>query len=120
MSDIRLYIDEDSMDKALINALRARNVDVISVLETQTEGYIDEKQLNLATSQNRVLYSHNISDFCRLHTEFITESKAHSGIALLSQDYSIGEQLKAIMKLISLKSSEDMQNQLEFLGKYLK
>ena len=33
MSDILLYIDEDSMDKALINGLRARNVDIVTVLE---------------------------------------------------------------------------------------
>ncbi len=77
MSDIRLYIDEDSMDKALINALRARNVDIITVLETKTQSYTDKEQLDLATSLNRVLYSHNISDFCRLHTEFIAESKTH-------------------------------------------
>ncbi|ASC74279.1 hypothetical protein XM38_052540 [Halomicronema hongdechloris C2206] len=38
MSEIRLYIDEDSMDQALISALKARNVDVITVLDTQTEG----------------------------------------------------------------------------------
>ena len=120
MSDICLYIDEDSMDKALINGLRARNVDVITVIETKTQSYTDEKQLSLATSLNRVLYSHNISDFCRLHTEFTTESKIHSGIALLAQDYYIGEQLKAIMKFISVKTTDDMQNQLEFLSKYLK
>lgn len=120
MSDIRLYIDEDSMDKALINGLRARNVDIVTVLETKTQSYTDEEQLDLATSLNRVLYSHNISDFCRLHAEFIAESKTHSGIALLAQDYSIGEQLKAIMKFISIKSAEDIHNQLEFLSKYLK
>lgn len=38
MSIIRLYIDEDSQDQALLRALRARYVDVITVKETQTEG----------------------------------------------------------------------------------
>lgn len=112
MSNIRLYIDEDSMDKALINGLRARNVDIITVLETKTQSYTDTEQLDLATSLNRVLYSHNISDFCRLHTEFIAELRTHSGIALLAQDYSIGEQLKAIMKFISVKSAEDMPSSI--------
>lgn len=31
MSTIRLYIDEDSMDRGLIQSLRARNIDVITV-----------------------------------------------------------------------------------------
>jgi Domain of unknown function (DUF5615) len=100
MSEIRLYIDEDSMDQALVRALRARNVDVITVGEAQTEGDIDEDQLAFAASTNRVLYSHNIADFCRIHSEFIAEGKVHAGIALLSQDYSVGEQLRAILELI--------------------
>mgnify|MGYP006274785865 CR=1 FL=1 len=120
MTTIRLYIDEDAMDRELIRALRARNVDVISVQDTGTEGQLDEEQLNLATSQNRVLYSHNIADFCQLHTEFIAEGKTHAGIVLLSQEYSIGEQLRAILGLVATKTAEEIQNQLEFLSKYLR
>ncbi|MEG4283366.1 DUF5615 family PIN-like protein [Microcoleus sp. A006_D1] len=120
MSTIRLYIDEDSMDRGLIQSLRARNVDLITVQETKTEGRLDEEQLNLAASQNRVIYSHNISDFCQLHTDFLMEGKNHAGIALLSQDCSIGEQLRAILGLVSTKTAEEMQNQLEFLSKYLR
>ena len=41
MSVIQLYIDEDSQDQALLRALRARRVDVITVKDTQTEGLID-------------------------------------------------------------------------------
>ena len=120
MSEIRLYIDEDSMDQALIRALQARNIDVITVLDTQTEGQLDEEQLKLATSQKRVLYSHNIADFCRIHSEFIAQGKTHSGIALLSQDYSVGQQLRVILELIFTNSAEDMQNQLIFLSQYLR
>ncbi len=120
MSDIRFYIDEDSMDQALIRALRARNVDVVTVQETNTEGRLDEEQLDLATSQNRVLYSHNIADFCRIHASFLAEGKPHAGIALLPQDYSVGEQLRAILELIARKTAEEMQNQLEFLTSYLR
>ncbi|MEG4321791.1 MULTISPECIES: DUF5615 family PIN-like protein [unclassified Microcoleus] len=59
-------------------------VDVTTVNETQTEGVIDEEQLRLAATQSRVLYSHNIGDFCQLHTEFIAREESHAGIALLS------------------------------------
>ena len=120
MSDIRLYIDEDSMDQALIRALKARNMNVITVLDAQTEGQLDEEQLQLASSQGRVLYSHNIADFCRIHSEFITQGKFHAGIALLSQDYSVGQQLMGILELIFTHSAEDMQNQLIFLSQYLR
>ncbi len=120
MSIIRLYIDEDSQDQALLRALRARQVDVITVKETQTEGLIDIEQLRLATTQRRVLYSHNIGDFCQLHTEFVANRQAHSGIALLSQDYSVGLQVRAVLEFIANRTAEDMENQLEFLSKYLR
>ncbi len=120
MSEIRLYLDEDSQDQSLLRALRARQVDVTTVNETQTEGLIDEEQLRLAASQNRVLYSHNIGDFCQLHTEFLSREESHAGIAPISQDYSVGEQVRVIMELTRNKTAEEMVNQLEFLGKYLK
>ncbi|MEG3930404.1 DUF5615 family PIN-like protein [Microcoleus sp. T3_B1] len=120
MSEIRLYLDEDSQDQSLLRALRARQVDVTTVNETQTEGLIDEEQLRLAATQNRVLYSHNIGDFCQLHTEFLGREESHAGIALISQDYSVGEQVRVIMELTANKTAEEMVNQLEFLSKYLK
>ena len=120
MSIIRLYIDEDSQDQALLRALRARNVDVMTVKETQTEGLIDLEQLRLATAQRRVLYSHNIGDFCQLHAEFVANGQAHSGIALLSQVYSVGEQVRAVLEFMATRTAEEMENQLEFLSKYLR
>lgn len=78
MSLIRLYLDEDSQDQALLRSLRARNIDVITVKETQAEGLLDAEQLRLATQQQRVIYSHNISDFYQLHTEFVAGSENHA------------------------------------------
>jgi len=120
MSIIRLYIDEDSQDQSLIRGLRARKIDVITVNETQTAGLIDLEQLRLATQQQRVLYSHNIGDFCEIHTEFVINDEMHSGIALLDQNYSVGEQIRAILELIANKTAEEMENQLEFLSPYLR
>lgn len=120
MSVIRLYLDEDSMDRLLVQALRARSVDVITVNEAATGGFIDEQQFRWATSQGRVLFSHNIGDFCRLHAQFLSEGLPHAGIALLQQDYSIGEQVRGIMGLVTDKTVEEMQNQLVFLNQYLR
>lgn len=36
---IRLYLDEDSMRQALVQALRARGVDVMTALEADMEPY---------------------------------------------------------------------------------
>ncbi|MEB3294719.1 MAG: DUF5615 family PIN-like protein [Synechococcales bacterium] len=77
MSQIRLYIDEDSQDTALLRALRARQIDILTVQDTDTFSLSDIEQLRLATQLDRVLYSHNIRDFCQLHTEFLTNNKNH-------------------------------------------
>ncbi|MEY3870557.1 MAG: hypothetical protein RLZZ338_4451 [Cyanobacteriota bacterium] len=72
MSNIRLYFDEYIMEKALVQALRVRDIDVMTVGETGRVGESDEAQQNVwATVQGRVLYSSNIGDFCRLHNDFI-------------------------------------------------
>ena len=120
MSQIRLYLDEDSLDQSLLRALRARQIDIMTVQDTNSFGATDLEQLRLATQQNRVLYSHNIKDFCQLHTEFITNNENHSGIALLAQDYSVGEQVRAILEFITNNTAEDLYNQLQFLSRYVR
>ncbi len=117
---IRLYFDEDSMRHVLITALRARNVDVVSSLEARMIERKDEEHLEYATTYSRVLYSFNVGDFCRLHTQYLSEGKSHAGIILAPQQrYSVGDQMRGLLKLIGAKSMEEMQNQLEFLGPWI-
>lgn len=114
---IRLYIDEDAADKGLIRGLRRWGIDLQTVYEAGLEGYPDEVHLDFATEQNRVLYSFNVKDFQRIHTEYITLGKSHAGIVLGKQrQFSIGQQMKRLMRLIAEKSAEQMQNNLVFLS----
>ena len=50
----------------------------------------------------------------------MTSEEKHSGIALLAQNYSVGEQVRAILEFIANRTAEEMENQLEFLSKYLR
>ena len=70
--------DEDSICHALVRALQARGIDVTTAL---AEGMIEQpdvKHLEYATAQNRVLYSFNVGDFYRLHTDFLTRNQPHT------------------------------------------
>jgi uncharacterized protein with PIN domain len=121
VSQIRLYMDEDAMDQQLVQALRARGVDVITVGEIETTGTSDEEQLILATAQGRVLYTFNVGDFCRLHTIYMAEERSHAGIVIgTQQQYSVGQQLRAILKLIATVSAEEMTSQLVYLSAYIR
>jgi hypothetical protein len=44
MSQIRLYLDEDSMRKALVFGLRSRNVDVLTAAEAEMINRDDQDQ----------------------------------------------------------------------------
>ena len=120
MSQIHLYMDEDSGDTALVLSLRNSGLDVLAVQEANREGYPDEEQLIWATEQGRVLYSSNIRDFYRLHTAFLLEGLEHAGIILVQQQrYSIGSLMHAILRLIAHQSAEEMVNQVVFIRNWI-
>lgn len=114
---IRLYMDEDAMDRDLVQALRARGVDVLTALEAGKIERVDSEHLDHAMAQGRVLYSFNVADFWRLHTAYMASTRAHAGMVLAHQQrYSVGEQARRLLKLIATRSAEEMKNRVEFLG----
>ena len=77
----------------------------------------DEEQLDYATTQGRVLFSFNVKDFYRLHTEHLTRGESHAGIIVARQrSYSVGEQIRRLLRLIAATPTEEMKNQAEFLS----
>ena len=121
MSQICLYLDEDVQEQSLILALRNSGVDAITTSDANRFSFPDEEQLIWATEQGRVIYSYNVGDFCRLHSTFLAAGLSHAGIILGTQQrYSVGSQLRGILRLMAVKSAEDMINKLEFLGSYIR
>jgi hypothetical protein len=114
---IRLYLDEDAQDSDLVRALHARGVDALTAFDAGMVEQPDERHLQFATTQGRVLYSFNVGDFLRLHGAFLAEGKTHAGLILArQQQYSVGEQLRRLLKLSATKSAEAMKNHTEFLS----
>jgi hypothetical protein len=100
-------------------ALRMRGVDVMTALDAEMLGEPDDRQLAYAGAQGRAIYSFNVADFCRLHAEWLAEGRSHSGIVLAQQQqYSIGEQMRRLVRLVGALSAEDMRNRLAFLGSW--
>lgn len=116
---VSLYLDEDSMDKSLLQALRARGVDVTTALEADMIERPDQEHLDFATAQERVLYSFNVGDFYHIHAIYSDEGKSHAGIILArQQQYSVGEQMRRLLRLMSALSPDEMRNRVEFLGSW--
>lgn len=117
--NISLYFDEDSMDKALVRALQARRIDATTALEEDMIERDDKDHLSFAASQGRVLYSFNIGDFYSIHTTWLKKNKSHAGIVLSpQQQYSVGEQMRRLLKLISQVPAKQMKNRVEFLSNW--
>ena len=114
---IRLYLDEDTVRHALVAALRQRGVDVISALDADMIQAADDAQLTFATGNSRTIYTFNVQDFCRLHAQWLAAGRRHAGIVVArQQQYSVGEQVRRLLKLLAVRTAEEMHNRLEFLS----
>ena len=104
------------MSRALVQGLRARGVDVITVFEEGMTGQSDALQLEYATLQGRAIYTFNVGHFYQLHAEYLAAGKTHASIIVVyRQRYSVGEQMRRLLKLGETRSAEDMRNGLRFL-----
>ena len=113
----RLYIDEDAMDDDLVQALRVRCADVQTALEAGLVGRPDEEHLAHAAEAGRVLYIFNVGDFMHLHGKYETAGRAHAGIIFGDQQrFSVGEQMQRLLRILSLRSAEQMRDGYEFLS----
>ncbi len=114
---LALYFDEDAQDRDLVRALRARGINVETAGEASMIKRSDREHLEYATANGRVLYTFNRGHFCRLHTACLAAGEAHAGIVVSRQQhYSVGEQMRRLLKLAAAKTNDEMRNRLEFLG----
>ncbi len=119
MNGFALYLDEDSSDGDLVDALRSRRVDVITVSEAGLAEQSDEEQLLWATDQGRSIYTFNAKHFYHLRTLFLETRRNHAGIIIGQQQrFSIGEQLRRLLRIIHARTPEEMRNCVEFLSNW--
>ena len=119
MSQIQLYFDEDAMHSRLVGGRRTRGVTVVTVMDSGLTGASDEDQLAFAAGRGCAVYTFNVSDFYRLHTQWAGAGREHAGILLAAQQrFSVGEQLRRILLLRTRLSAADMRNRIEFLGNW--
>lgn len=82
MSRISRFVDEDAMHSSLVVALRSRGVTVETVFEAGLIEKTDEEQLAFATESSCAFYTFNVSDFHRLHQQWVAAGREHAGMIL--------------------------------------
>ena len=107
------------MDSDLVSALRSRGLSVVTAFDAGLIGRSDGDQLAFAAENRCVPYTYNVSDFYHLYAEWLASGRDHCGVILAPQQrFSVGEQLRRILRLGSSKTSVDMANRVEFLGNW--
>lgn len=107
---IRFHLDE-SCDTAIADGLRLRGLDVSTTQEAGLRGAIDERQLEYAHAEKRVLITHD-SDFLALHHG----GAEHSGILYCHQRrHPLGEVIRRVILVWEVYDDRDFRGRLEYL-----
>jgi len=106
---IKFYTDEH-VAKAVINGLRQRGVDVLTVSEAGMHGASDKEHMAFARKEGRAIFTHDV-DFLRLHAG----GAKHAGIVYASQQTSIGEIIYGLMVIYQILDTDNMEGHVEFL-----
>jgi len=81
---VRLFLDAHVSARRIAVALREAGHDVRSADEERAlDGWEDERLLELAATEQRVMVTFNVKDFARLATEWAAAGTAHAGILLV-------------------------------------
>jgi predicted nuclease of predicted toxin-antitoxin system len=79
---LRLLVDEDTHAKRLVTLLRRAGHEVITVPEAGLASVLDDRVLEYARRENRLVLTHNCDDFRELHRAL----PGHAGIIAIYQD----------------------------------
>lgn len=81
---MRLFLDAHVSARRIAAALREQGHDVRAAdEERELDGWEDERLLELATTERRIMVSFNVKDFARLATEWAAAGTEHAGMLLI-------------------------------------
>lgn len=116
---VAFYVDDDIGMKPTIVGLRRLGIEIDHCDAFGMRGAGDEAHLAFAHSIRRVLISANRRDFARLHRDWIDANQSHSGIVLVEQRTSIGNQVSGLARIHAERTAEQMANQVYYLNNWL-
>ena len=102
---------DEQIPYQVIEGLRRREIDVVSIQQMDLRSTPDEVILDIAQQQGRVIYSRD-ADFLRLHAA----GAPHAGILYHHpMTYSIGAAIRTVAIACEVLSVEELRNHVEFL-----
>lgn len=104
----------EHVKSAIVEGLRRRGMDIITVQERTLQQADDEVLLETATREGRLLLT-NDADFLRIHARWMKAGREHSGIIFWRQDLGIGVAVRRILQYALRTSPADAAKTVHFL-----
>lgn len=105
---------DECVVEGLAATLREYGYDAVNIHELGLKGITDEKLLEIAAKEERVVLSHNIKDFVVLAKKWAEKDKLHRGIILVDE-IEFGRLLRKITHFLQIVTSEEMINQVRYI-----
>ena len=80
---MRLFLDAHVSARRIAIALRDQHDVRAADEERELDGWDDERLLELATEENRIMVTFNVADFARITTEWAAATRSHAGCLLI-------------------------------------
>jgi uncharacterized protein with PIN domain len=102
---------DEHIPSSVIKGLRRRGVDVVSIQDLDLFSEEDEKIIDKAHEQERIIYTRD-DDFLKIHSR----GYSHRGIIYHHPlSYSIGEAIQKLEIFCQIVSCEEMKGKIKFL-----
>jgi predicted nuclease of predicted toxin-antitoxin system len=106
---LRVYLDED-VDVLLGRLLASRGHDSVSASELGHIAWPDERHLEAATTDGRILITHNRVDFERLAVSWHQKAQDHAGIILAVRRADTYELARRVLSVLVLYDQASWRN----------
>ncbi len=111
---MKVYCDEN-IELAVVEGLRRRGIEVISVRDRKDSGRSDEYHLKHASEIGAVILTHD-TDLLKIAHRWSQEGRIHKGILYVRPlDLSIGECIRMVELAAQVLTEKEMENHIEFL-----
>lgn len=113
----RIYEDEDAMSGVVGRMLADAGIDCLTSNQAGNGGLSDQAQLEFATARGRVIVTHNMKDFLRIHGEWARAGREHAGIIIITAQRTAPRVVVAkLTQLLEERTEQDMVNAILFIG----
>lgn len=109
----KLLLDEHIWE-GLTDVLAKHGHDVIHINRTPQRGINDERVLELAASQGRVVVTFNVKDFMPLIGQWEAVGREHAGV-ILSKEIGPSELVRRLERLLASVTAADLYNSARWL-----